>query len=135
MSEKVPIVGQERLEDVAIELRPLRSQVLAVERPKGKTEGGLVLPETAWGSARLAPYRVIAVGPDVTNLKTGDCIVPEAGQCSMLKYAGHSFVLIAEDHVLAVSTRAVVGNDEVIAQDELRGKLRTTGSNGNTYYE
>ena len=81
-------------------IKPLADRVVAVkEEAATKTASGLYLPDNAKEKPVLA--KVIAVGPDVKSLKSGDKIVYKEYSTTELKIDGTEYLIVKEEDVLA----------------------------------
>lgn len=81
-------------------IKPLADRVVAVrEEVKTQTASGLYLPETSKEKPVVA--KVIAVGPDVKHLKTGDRIVYKEYSTTELKVDTTEYLIVREEDVLA----------------------------------
>jgi chaperonin GroES len=81
-------------------LKPLGDRVVATrEVVSNKTASGLYLPETAKEKPVVAT--VVAVGPEVKNLKKGDRIVYKEYSTTELKVDTVEYLIVKEEDVLA----------------------------------
>lgn len=84
-------------------IKPLADRVVAVrEEAKTTTASGLYLPESA--KETPAAVKVIAVGPQVTQIKVGDLIVYKDYTPTNLKINDTEYLIINEEDVLATVT-------------------------------
>lgn len=82
-------------------IKPLADRVVAVlEEAQTKTASGLYMPESAKEKPVIA--NVIAIGPNVKDLKVGDRIVYKKYAASMveLKIDGKDYFVLEEEDVL-----------------------------------
>ena len=81
-------------------LKPLSDYVVAVgEDAATKTASGLYLPDKAQEKPKTA--KVVAVGPNVKEVKTGDRIVYKSYSTTDVKVGKEEFILVKEEDVLA----------------------------------
>ena len=118
----------EPVETKTLPLRPLRDFVLCRERKRGQTLSGLVVPETAWGSPRVARWRVVAIGPLVTEVKIGDAVNIEAGAAIVQEFGNEKWCGCKQEHVWSVLHEDdALQNDELIHPDEIGGRKFSAG--------
>jgi chaperonin GroES len=83
-----------------VPIAPLGERVVAVrEETASKTASGLYLPENAKEKSQIA--KVVAVGRDVTNLKSGDRIVFKEYSTTDLKINDVEYIILKVEDVLA----------------------------------
>lgn len=81
-------------------IKPLADRVVAVrEEAKTQTASGIYLPDTA--KEKPAYATVVAVGPDVKEIKNGDRIVYKDYTTTELKIDGKEYLIVKEEDVLA----------------------------------
>ncbi|HMM62009.1 MAG TPA: co-chaperone GroES [Candidatus Saccharibacteria bacterium] len=81
-------------------IKPLADRVVAVRaKAESKTASGLYLPESSKEKPVLA--EVVAVGPDVKQLKPGNRIVYKEYSTTELKVDGTEYIIVKEEDVLA----------------------------------
>jgi chaperonin GroES len=81
-------------------LQPLGEYVVAVgEEAETKTASGIYLPEKAAEKPKTA--KVVAVGPDVKQVKKGDRIVYKSYSTTDVKVGKDEYILVKEEDVLA----------------------------------
>jgi chaperonin GroES len=81
-------------------LKPLADRVVAVkEEAQSKTASGLYLPDQAKEKPVVA--KVVAVGPDVKGVKTGDRIVYKEYSTTELKIDKTEYLIVKEEDILA----------------------------------
>ena len=82
-------------------IRPMNDRVLIAQNAKeNKTESGIILGDR--GTGEVSKATVLAVGPDVTEVKVGDVILPEWSKASPVKVDGNERAMIKEEHIIAV---------------------------------
>ena len=82
-------------------IRPMNDRVLIAQNAKeNKTESGIILGDR--GTGEVSKATVLAVGPDVTEVKVGDIILPEWSKASPVKVDGNERAMIKEEHIIAV---------------------------------
>ena len=82
-------------------IRPMNDRVLIAQNAKeNKTESGIILGDK--GTGEVSKATVLAVGPDVTEVKVGDVILPEWAKASPVKVDGNERAMIKEEHIIAV---------------------------------
>lgn len=81
-------------------LQPLSDYVVAVsEEAEAKTATGLYLPENAKEKPKTA--KIVAVGPNVRQVKVGDRIVYKSYSTTDVKVDKTEYILVREEDVLA----------------------------------
>ncbi len=81
-------------------LQPLADYVVAqAEEANTKTASGLYLPDNAAEKPKTA--KVIAVGKDVKQVKTGDRIVYKSYSTTDIKVDNQDYILVKEEDILA----------------------------------
>lgn len=81
-------------------IKPLADRVVAVkEETSNQTASGLYLPESA--KEKPVTAKVVAVGPDVKQVKNGDQIVYKDYVTTELKIDGKEYLIVKEDDILA----------------------------------
>lgn len=81
-------------------LKPLGDRVIAqVEEASNKTASGLFLPDNAKEKPKIA--KVVAIGKDVKDVKTGDRIVYKEYSTTEVKVDKEEFIIVKEEDVLA----------------------------------
>lgn len=85
---------------MSVPIKPLADRVAMVrEEPAQQTTSGIYLPDNAKEKPVLA--KVVAVGPDVKGVKTGDKVVYKEYSTTDLKVDGAEYLLIKEEDILA----------------------------------
>lgn len=81
-------------------LQPLGDYVVAVgEEAESKTASGLYIPDNAQEKPKTA--KIVAVGPAVRQVKTGDRIVYKSFSTTEVKVGKDEYILVREEDVLA----------------------------------
>jgi chaperonin GroES len=81
-------------------IQPLADYVVAVaEEAENKTASGLYLPDNAKEKPKTA--KLVAVGKEVKQLKTGDRIIYKSYSTTEVKVDGTEYILVKEEDVLA----------------------------------
>lgn len=81
-------------------LQPLAEWVVAEpEEATTKTASGIYLPEKAAEKPKTA--KVLSVGKDVKNVKTGDRIVYKSYSTTEVKVGAKEYILVKEEDILA----------------------------------
>lgn len=108
--------------DDELPMVPMGNRILCRMRG-GETKGGIVTPDTVFSSPRVAAWRVIAIGPEVTRVKIGDAISIDSGAYAKEKYNGIEFAWVREEFVLGIlKPEPSLQSDTVIDPRELGGK-------------
>lgn len=82
-------------------IKPLADRVVALrEEVQSKTASGIYLPDSSKEKSVLA--KIVAVGPDVKNLKVDDRIVYKEYSTNELKINNQEYLIIKEEDVLAI---------------------------------
>ena len=85
-----------------MEIRPLSDRVLVAENKKeNTTESGIVLEGTR-GTGESTRATVLAIGPDVTEVKVGDVILIDWTKASTVKVGDAQRAMIKEENIIAV---------------------------------
>jgi chaperonin GroES len=85
---------------MSVNIKPLADRVVAEPvEAESKTASGLYLPGGAQEKPKVA--KVVAVGPDVKNIKVGDRILYEDYSNTDVKVDGKSYIIVKEEKVLA----------------------------------
>jgi chaperonin GroES len=85
---------------MSVPIKPLGDRVVAAkEKPESKTASGLYLPDNA--KEKPVEAKVLAVGPDVKGVKTGDKIVYKDYSTTELKIDGNEYLIVKEEDILA----------------------------------
>lgn len=83
-------------------LKPRNSNVLVIQRREKKSSTGLILiAESAQQADKYA--EVLAVGPDVTDIKVGDVVFADISAGSLVDDTDDGIIgILAEDDILAI---------------------------------
>ena len=85
---------------MSVPIKPLADRVAMVrEEAAAQTTSGIYLPDNAKEKPVLA--KVVAVGPDVKGVKTGDKVVYKEYSTTELKVDGTEYLLVKEEDILA----------------------------------
>ena len=85
-----------------MEIKPLKKNVLVAEnKSEHKSEFGIVL-EGATSIRESKTGTVLAIGPDVTEVKVGDKIYLEWNKAQVIKVGDAQRVMIKEEDIVAV---------------------------------
>jgi co-chaperonin GroES (HSP10) len=85
-----------------MEIRPMSDRVLIAQNAKQETtESGIILEGTR-GTGEITKATVLAIGPDVTEVKVGDVVLPEWAKASPVKIDGKERAMIKEEFIIAV---------------------------------
>jgi chaperonin GroES len=83
-------------------MRPLRNNILIDEiKEEKKTESGLILDGTSADTDTKVGF-VVAIGPDVTDVKQFDKVVPDWSKGTVVEVEGRQGVMIKEDDILGI---------------------------------
>jgi chaperonin GroES len=90
-------------------VRLLHDRVLVDTESEGerRSSAGIVIPATAQMGRRLAWARVIAVGPNVRTIETGDRVLFDPEDRAEVELHGDGYVLLRERDVHAVAAERV----------------------------
>jgi chaperonin GroES len=81
-------------------IQPLADYVVATaEEAESKTASGLYLPDNAKEKPKTA--KVVAVGPDVKQVKVGDRIIYKSYSTTDVKVGSEEYMLVKEEDILA----------------------------------
>lgn len=84
-----------------MEIRPLNDRILIAQNAKqNTTDSGIILGDR--GTGEITKATVLAIGPDVTEVKVGDVIIPEWAKSSPVKIGDVQRAMIKEEHIIAV---------------------------------
>ena len=83
-------------------IQPLNTQVLVAENKKeDKTESGIII-EGIRNPLNTAKATVLAVGPDVTEVKINDVVLLDWAKASPVKIGDVQRAMIKEEFIIAV---------------------------------
>ena len=87
---------------VIMNVKPLFKKVLVAEvKAVTKSESGIIL-EGANSVREQNRAQVLAVGPDVTDVKEGDVVLLDWTKASVVKVDGAQRAIVDQDHIVAV---------------------------------
>lgn len=85
-----------------MDVLPLKTQVLVAENKKeDTTESGIIIEGTR-GIGNTAKATVLAVGPDVTDVKVDDVVLLDWTKASPVKIGDVQRAMIKEEFIIAV---------------------------------
>jgi chaperonin GroES len=85
---------------MSVPIQPLADYVVAEqEEAESKTASGLFLPDNAKEKPKVA--KVLGVGKDVKQVKTGDRIVYKSYGPTEVKVGSNEYMLVKEEDILA----------------------------------
>jgi chaperonin GroES len=85
-----------------MEIRPMNDRVLVAENKReSKTDSGIIL-EGARGVGDTAKATVLAVGPEVKDVKAGDVVLLDWAKASPVKVGDVQRAMIKEEFIIAV---------------------------------
>ena len=85
-----------------MDIRPVNDRVLVAENKRTQTtESGIILEGTR-GTSDTAKATVLAIGPDVTEVKVGDVILLDWAKASPVKVGDVQRAMIKEEFIIAV---------------------------------
>jgi chaperonin GroES len=85
---------------MSVPIQPLADYVVAQqEEATNKTASGLYLPDNAQEKPKVA--KVLAVGKEVKQVKTGDRIIYKSYSTTDVKIGAEDYILVKEEDVLA----------------------------------
>jgi chaperonin GroES len=80
---------------------PLKDRVLVAENKReNTTESGIVLQGAGFDQSKTGT--VLAIGPDVTDVKVGDVIYLEWNKAAVVKIGDAQRVMIKQENIVAV---------------------------------
>jgi co-chaperonin GroES (HSP10) len=83
-------------------VKPLFKKVLVAEiKAVTKSEAGIIL-DNANSVREQNRAKVLAIGPDVTDVKEGDTILLDWTKASVVKIEGAQRAIVDQDHIVAV---------------------------------
>ncbi|HSX23735.1 MAG TPA: co-chaperone GroES [Candidatus Saccharimonadales bacterium] len=85
---------------MSVPIQPLADYVVAMqEEAESKTASGLYLPGNAQEKPKVA--KVLAVGKDAKQVKTGDRIIYKSYSTTEIKLGTDEYILVKEEDILA----------------------------------
>ncbi len=83
-------------------VKPLFKKVLVAEiKAVTKSEAGIIL-DNANSVREQNRAKVLAIGPDVTDVKEGDTLLLDWTKASVVKIEGAQRAIVDQDHIVAV---------------------------------
>ena len=80
---------------------PLKDRVLVAENKReNTTESGIVLQGAGFDQSKTGT--VLAIGPDVTDVKVGDVIYLEWNKAAVVKIGDAQRVMVKQENIVAV---------------------------------
>jgi chaperonin GroES len=85
---------------MSVDIQPLADYVVAVaEEAESKTASGLYLPDNAKEKPKTS--KIVAVGPEVKQVKVGDRIIYKSYSSTDVKVGRDEYMLVKEEDILA----------------------------------
>ena len=85
---------------MSVPIQPLADYVVAqAEKAETKTASGLYLPDKAQEKPKIA--KVLAVGKEAKQIKTGDRILYKTYSTTEVKVGAEEYILVREEDILA----------------------------------
>jgi co-chaperonin GroES (HSP10) len=85
-----------------MEVRPLRKKVLVAEnKSEVKSESGIIL-DGATSVLESKRATVLAIGPEVTEVRVGDVVLVEWAKATPVKVGDVQRAMIEQEHIVAV---------------------------------
>lgn len=85
-----------------MDVKPLNDRILVAENKKKQTtESGIIL-EGARGVGDTAKATVLAIGPDVKDVKVGDVVLLDWAKAAPVKLGDVQRAMIKEEFVIAI---------------------------------
>lgn len=82
-------------------IKPIRKKIVFVrQQAEFKTDSGLILDMAVTDEYQTG--KVVAVGPEVTEIKIGDIILPQWNMVREASYDGQNYSIVEEDAVIGV---------------------------------
>jgi chaperonin GroES len=100
--------------DGSVPIKLLHDRVLVREDADGRERrsmGGIVIPATAQVGRRLSWAKVVAIGPNVRTVETGDRVLFEPEERGHVELQGIEYILLRERdvHAVAASRNSTAG--------------------------
>lgn len=94
---------------LSLPVKLLHDRVLVSEEKDGErhSSGGILIPATASVGRRLAWATVVAAGPNVRHMATGDRVLYEPEDRAIVEIQGNSYTLLRERDVHAVAAERI----------------------------
>ena len=84
-----------------MEIKPMKKFVLVAENArKNTTDSGIILEGAGFDQSKTGT--VLAIGPDVTDVKVGDVIYLEWNKGAVVKIGDAQRIMIKEEFIVAV---------------------------------
>jgi len=85
-----------------MEIRPMNDRVLVAENKKEQTTASGIVIEGARGVGDTAKATVLAIGPEVKDVKVGDVVLLDWAKASPVKVGDVQRAMIKEENIIAV---------------------------------
>jgi chaperonin GroES len=85
-----------------MEIRPMNDRVLVAENKRETTTGSGIIIEGARGVGDNARATVLAVGPEVKDVKVGDVVLLDWTKASAVKIGDVQRAMIKEEFIIGV---------------------------------
>jgi chaperonin GroES len=85
-----------------MEIRPMNDRVLVAENKKDTTTASGIVIEGTRGTGDTAKATVLAVGPEVKDVKVGDVVLLDWAKASPVKVGDVQRAMIKEEFIIAV---------------------------------
>lgn len=85
-----------------MEVRPMNDRILVAENKKENTTASGIVIEGARGVGDTAKATVLAIGPDVKEVKVGDVVLLDWGKAAPVKIGDVQRAMIKEEFIIAV---------------------------------
>lgn len=94
--------------DDKLAIKMLNDRILvSIEAAEGerRSSGGILIPATAQASKRLAWAEVVAVGPNVRSMETGDQVLFNPEDRYEVEVRGTDYIILRERDIHAVAAK------------------------------
>ena len=85
-----------------MEIRPMNDRVLVAENKKEQTTASGIVIEGTRGTGDTAKATVLAIGPEVKDVKVGDVVLLDWAKASPVKVGDIQRAMIKEENIIAV---------------------------------
>lgn len=85
-----------------MEIRPMNDRVLVAENKKDTTTASGIVIEGTRGTGDTTKATVLAVGPEVKDVKVGDVVLLDWAKASPVKVGDVQRAMIKEEFIIAV---------------------------------
>ena len=85
-----------------MEIRPMNDRVLVAENKKEQTTASGIVIEGTRGTGDTAKATVLAIGPEVKDVKVGDVVLLDWAKASPVKVGDVQRAMIKEENIIAV---------------------------------